>query len=630
MNRKVLLIEPNYKNKYPPMGLMKIATYYKRLNDDVRFYKGDLKQLIVSLLSEDTIKVLNASLSETSWGRYAANISSFIRYGKYSIIDSVPVFDNKYARDVIKLYRDKFKSGEAFSEKRFDIVCVTTLFTFHWDITIDTINFAKKLCKDPQRVFVGGIAASIVPSEMTQATEIHPIQGILNKPGMLLDDNDIIIDTLPLDYSILEEIDYEYPSANNYIAYMTRGCVNKCTFCAVPKLEPEYVKYIPLKKQLAETDKRFGKLGDLLLLDNNVLASPRFSKIIDEIKACGFAKGASYIPPNPFTIAIQNLRDGINDRGYIIKCVKLINRLIDKCEKPSICKDIDLRNELYKRVYDAGCDDIYTATKESLLSLADYIAPIYERFAYKPVKRSRYIDFNQGIDARLITPQNMQKLAEINIRPLRIAFDHWGLHRVYERAVRYAAEAGISHLSNYMLYNYDEEPVDLYRRMRMTVDLADELNIKIYSFPMKYHPIDDPRYFRNREYIGTHWNRKYIRAVQAVLTSTHGKIGNGRQFFEAAFGADEDEYIEILQMPEAFIISRFENDSRMRDRYPEYSKDEYDGTATDEWRSHFYALDDIQKARALDIIKSNHFDISEVEDQDIKSVIGYYAIHRTR
>ena len=41
--RKVLLVEPNYKNKYPPMGLMKLATYFRRRGDDVRFYKGDMK-----------------------------------------------------------------------------------------------------------------------------------------------------------------------------------------------------------------------------------------------------------------------------------------------------------------------------------------------------------------------------------------------------------------------------------------------------------------------------------------------------------------------------------------------------------------------------------------------------------
>ena len=53
MNRKVLLIEPNYKNKYPPIGLMKLATYYRMVGDDVRFYKGDMRMLAVDLICED-------------------------------------------------------------------------------------------------------------------------------------------------------------------------------------------------------------------------------------------------------------------------------------------------------------------------------------------------------------------------------------------------------------------------------------------------------------------------------------------------------------------------------------------------------------------------------------------------
>ena len=35
MNRKALLLEPPYKNKYPPMGLMKLATYFRRYKDNV-------------------------------------------------------------------------------------------------------------------------------------------------------------------------------------------------------------------------------------------------------------------------------------------------------------------------------------------------------------------------------------------------------------------------------------------------------------------------------------------------------------------------------------------------------------------------------------------------------------------
>lgn len=37
---RVLLVEPKYKNKYPPMGLMKISTYHKILGDEVHFVKG--------------------------------------------------------------------------------------------------------------------------------------------------------------------------------------------------------------------------------------------------------------------------------------------------------------------------------------------------------------------------------------------------------------------------------------------------------------------------------------------------------------------------------------------------------------------------------------------------------------
>ena len=36
----------------------------------------------------------------------------------------------------------------------------------------------------------------------------------------------------------------------------------------------------------------------LLLLDNNVLASSQFPKIVQDIKKMGFAKGAIYIEPN--------------------------------------------------------------------------------------------------------------------------------------------------------------------------------------------------------------------------------------------------------------------------------------------------------------------------------------------
>ena len=39
---------------------------------------------------------------------------------------------------------------------------------------------------------------------------------------------------------------------------MTRGCINKCKFCAVPKLEPEYKNYLPIAKQIKLDEEIFG------------------------------------------------------------------------------------------------------------------------------------------------------------------------------------------------------------------------------------------------------------------------------------------------------------------------------------------------------------------------------------
>ncbi|MBQ8064913.1 MAG: hypothetical protein IJ200_04560 [Prevotella sp.] len=50
---------------------------------------------------------------------------------------------------------------------------------------------------------------------------------------------------------------------------------------------------------------------------------------------------------------------------------------------------------------------------------------------------------------------------------------------------------------------------------------------------------------------------KYIRAVQAVLNATKGCIGRGTSFFYRAFGNNEEEYMNILLMPDTMILYRF-------------------------------------------------------------------------
>jgi len=76
--------------------------------------------------------------------------------------------------------------------------------------------------------------------------------------------------------------------------------------------------------------------------------------------------------------------------------------------------------------------------------------------------RLRRVDFNQGVDARILCkdPMFLRELASICIKPLRIAFDHIGLRKPYETAIRYSHDVGLHDLSNYMLYNFHDSPTD--------------------------------------------------------------------------------------------------------------------------------------------------------------------------
>lgn len=609
MNRNVLLIEPNYKNKYPPIGLMKISTYYKMLGDKVTFFKGNLNELVLNDIYEEIIKKLYQINQEIMWEKYKTNIIYYLKSGdKYDI--SQDIFLNDDIVDILEYYRKYFYNKDYFKyNKKWDIICITTLFTFYWKITIETINFAKLLCKDICNVKVGGIAASLLPDKIEEETGIKPIISVLNKPGMLGDDNDLIVDTLPLDYSILHEIEYEYPASNAFYGYMTRGCVNKCSFCAVPKLEPEYIGYIPINEAIKDTMVMYGDKKDLLLLDNNILASKNFNQIIDDIKSIGFYRGSKSIEENQYELAMKNLQLGINDKGYIRYIVKLYHILL-KSYKTEVIQTV------YNMLYDKNLLKYDTAKKENIIEIHNEVKPYFEMYYKKKKAKERIVDFNQGIDARLITENNMIKLSEIPIKPVRIAFDSWSMKDIYENAVRTAVRAGHKNLSNYILYNYNDTPIELYQRLELNVKLCEELNANIYSFPMKYHPIQDEKYFKNRDYLGKHWNRKFIRAIQAILNSTKGKVGKGSSFFYKAFGRTIDEYEKLLYMPETLIIYRLFYEQN---------------GITDEWWKKFSTLKEEDKECVKKIIEKNNFtDINIIShNQAILDVLSYYLIKRS-
>lgn len=318
-----------------------------------------------------------------------------------------------------------------------------------------TFHIYQNRCSD-------SVMATLLGDDIEKETGVTVIRGLLDKAGILDKDDKCKIDELIPDYQILNEIEYDYNLKDSYLTYATRGCPNNCSFCAVNIIEPEFIHYLPIKKQIMGIDEVYGPKQNLILMDNNVLASDNFERIINDILELGFYKGSKF-------------------NGKL-----------------------------------------------------------------------RFVDFNQGTDANYLTSDKMKLLAKTAIKPLRIAFDHIEMKDIYISKIRLASNHGLVYLSNYVLYNYLDTPEDFYERLRINCELNEELGTQIYSFPMKYIPLDA----KDRSHIGKHWNKKLLRGIQCILLATRGMVTTKLDFFEAAFGTSPEEFRLIAMMPEHYIINR--------------------------------------------------------------------------
>ena len=553
--RDILLLEPPYRNKYPPIGLMKISAYHKQLGDKITFYKGTMGDLCIDKSVNDIIKFyINNS---TLLNQTREIIRQYITKGNPQHLESLLILLNNdpsnqhEALSKLKLYRKAFTSKRFHEVFFWDRIYVTTLFTFYWDITIKSIQEARKYIFDEKDFYIGGVMASLIPEEIEKETGLKPITGLLDAPGILDNNNEIIIDDIVPDYLILDQVDYKYPAKESYITFMTKGCTRTCSFCAVPKIEPNYKDQIPTLMKMDSIRKLYGDKKHLLLMDNNVLASPKFLNIIDEIKEMGFDNNSRYRYPNQFEIYCNNLNTNFDSKSYLYSIYKYLQDFKSEVKRKG-------KSESYtiycNAIIDHKLHDHLVITKEGVLEAFPILNPIIEKCRNKAYGK-RFVDFNQGTDARYITDEIMKNMATIPIRPLRIAFDYLGMKKQYISAVELAAKHGLKELSNYLLYNFTDKPIELWERMKINIDLSKNLGINIFSFPMKYIPLYGEE-AKNRHHIGKHWNRKFIRSVQVILNVTKGIVASGDVFFHRAFGSSPNEFISILHMPNKYIMYR--------------------------------------------------------------------------
>ena len=222
-----------------------------------RFFKGNLNDLIVEEKVKSCIVILKKINNRYNWKFKSEDLKIYFKSKRIKYLDKIllQIDSNDYEliESTLRFYAYKF------IPEKYDRIYVTTLFTFYWKITIKTIQLSKKLVKKDGNIFIGGVMASLLTDEIELETGIRPISGLLNKPEVLDKGNNLIIDELILDYSILDEIEYEYPTGSAYFTFMTKGCTRKCKFCSVPILEPVYNEKVYVTDNFEQIVRIYGK-----------------------------------------------------------------------------------------------------------------------------------------------------------------------------------------------------------------------------------------------------------------------------------------------------------------------------------------------------------------------------------
>jgi len=166
---------------------------------------------------------------------------------------------------------------------------------------------------------------------------------------------------------------------------------------------------------------------------------------------------------------------------------------------------------------------------------------------------NRKVDFNQGLDARLITNKVAEKLTKLKYDVIRLAHDHYNMSSKVEKAIQRLKEVGVKsrNITVYTLFNYNDDPEDFFNRVR------DILNWGAVSYPMRYEPLCS---LQKNAYVAPKWSSEEIEMVQ----KSRRVIGYGGAF--PPYAGLLKKFEKAKSFHEAFAL--WEPKSNVASRFP--------------------------------------------------------------
>jgi hypothetical protein len=140
--------------------------------------------------------------------------------------------------------------------ERPDLILVTSLFTYWSKYVKQAVQFYKQRFPAAE-VVVGGIYASLMPDHCRQYTGCDQVCSGVHPEA---EKKNPLYELVDVDYQII---------------HASRGCIRKCRFCGVWKIESSFEPKSSIKDEIVKPR--------LVFYDNNFLANPYVEHILDEI-----------------------------------------------------------------------------------------------------------------------------------------------------------------------------------------------------------------------------------------------------------------------------------------------------------------------------------------------------------
>jgi len=169
-----------------------------------------------------------------------------------------------------------------------ELILMSCVFTYYSKKVEKTINYYLDMFPESS-MLIGGVFPSLQPKwfdkpEWKDRVKIHRytyslIENLVPKWNVKVLDEDIFKTE-----SMQKKAEAKY---DNIVMYASRGCVNKCGYCAVPRLEGCMNSFKSIKNYLETSKKELPNAKSVVLYDNNFTEHKYFDNIVDELKDNG-------------------------------------------------------------------------------------------------------------------------------------------------------------------------------------------------------------------------------------------------------------------------------------------------------------------------------------------------------